>query len=186
MCFGKKPQAPEAPAAPAWSDPRQNDPKYLAIANKNGIASIDNPTTLYQVEQTIRDTEQAAYNTRMAEMEAQASTRRTEDLARADRQFAASQALQERQFAASVAAQERSLQMQIAAQAEMQRKAEEAALRSQVPEMTSNLKDARRIKAKSSSKQQARQASMGTSQLRIPLSIGSVASNSPVKLNIGS
>lgn len=202
MCGGGG-RAPAPPPAPKFEDPRAQDPRYLAIANANGIPEITNPTTIYQIEQTMRDQEQAAFNTKMAEAEQRAAQQRAEAEARAQAQFSAVQAQQEKQFAAAQAAQQQALDRQLAmqerlanqqmqAQAAMQKANEEAALRAQVPQMTNNSSSARRVKPQTSTKERARMAAMGTSQLRVPLSIGSGAptgggtGSSPVKLNIGS
>lgn len=199
MCGGRP--SPPPPPPPRFEDPRAQDPRYLAIARANGIPEITNPTTIYQIEQTMRDQEQAAFNARLAQQEQQAAQQRAEDAARTQQQFAAAQAQQERQFKEAQAAQERALArqlevqqsiatQQISAQNEMARRSEEAALKAQVPQMTNNSSNARRIKPQTSTKERARQAAMGTSQLRVPLSIGSGApaasGASPVKLNIGS
>lgn len=202
MCGGGGGRAPAPPPPPKFEDPRAQDPRYLAIARANGIPEITNPTTIYQIEQTMRDQEQAAWNTKMYEAEQRAAQQRAEAEARAQQQFQAAQAQQEKQFQIAQEAQQkaldRQLQMQqqiatqqIQAQASMQKASEEAALRAQVPQMTNNSMNARRVKPQTSLKERSLMAAMGTSQLRIPLSIGSgappnVAGSSPVKLNIGS
>lgn len=181
MCKAK------APPPPKFSDPRQNDPKYQQVGREIGISSISNADQIYQVEKTISERQQAEYQANITRMEQEAASQRAADQSRADLQFKSAQEAQERQFQQAQAAQERALAQQLAAQAEMQRKAEESALRAQVPAMTNSNNNARRVKAASSTKQQARRASMGTSQLRIPLGIGSGnIGTSPVKLNIGS
>lgn len=143
------------------------------------VPVIDNSALIKQQEES---------NKRMVEMEARAAAQREADLKRQQEQFTLSMRQQEQQYQATLAAQNNALQRQIAAQQDAQRKAEEAALRGQVPQLTANSKNAQRVKSKSSSRSAARQAAMGTSQLRVPLSIqGSTAGGgSPVKLNIGS
>jgi hypothetical protein len=188
------------PKAP--KDPRKADPEYRAVATELGyLGEKDKKFTkqeIYLVDKEIsqrklndslarEDTIRAEANARMDEMAATSAANRAEDLARAQAQFDLTSRTQQDQFAQSMAAQERALQAQLAAQAEIQKRAEEASLRAQVPQMTDNSGNARRIRSKQTGRQQARQASLGTSQLRIPLSIGSaMGSGSPVKLNIGS
>jgi hypothetical protein len=124
----------------------------------------------------------------MAEMEARAAVQREADLKRQEDQFNRSMEQQQKQYEGSLAAQNDALNRQIAAQQEVQRKAEESALRGQVPQMTVNSKNAQRVKPQASARSSARQAALGTSQLRVPLSIqgGMASGGSPVKLNIGS
>jgi hypothetical protein len=189
-------------------DPRRKDPEFLAVAkelgivNKKGAPVLKNNQQVYTVQKEIDNRKLAAskaeeerktkeYNDRLDQMDATNATNRADDIARVESQFAATSQAQQAQFDASMAAQERALQSQLAAQAELQRKSEEAALRSQVPQMTTDPRNASRIRSRSSARQQARRASMGTSQLRIPLSIGGSMGGmsnggSPVKLNIGS
>jgi hypothetical protein len=189
-------------------DPRKKDPEFLAVAkelgivNKKGDPVLKNNNQIYTVQKEIDNRQLAAskaeeaqktkeYNDRLDRMDATNASNRRDDIARVESQFAATSQAQQAQYEASMAAQERALQAQLAAQAELQRKSEEAALRSQVPQMTNNASNASRIRSRSSSKQQARRASLGTSQLRVPLSIGGSMGGmsnggSPVKLNIGS
>ena len=188
---------------PKWSDPRQKDPKYLAVAgelgitNKKGKPVIRNQDQLYRVQTELdsrtlatnkaeMQAKEQAFQDSLAQQAAAQAAQRSDDIRRSENQFSIAQAQQQTQYEQSMAAQERALQTQLAAQAQLQRNAEEAALRSQVPAMTDSSSNARRVKASSSTKQQARRASMGTSQLRVPLGIGSGnAGTSPVKLNIG-
>jgi hypothetical protein len=131
------------------------------------------------------------FNDRLDRNEATQTANRNEDIARVTAQFTDTQNQQQAQFERSLAAQQAALQAQLDAQEALQRRAEEAALRAQVPQMTAGSMDARRIRSKSTNRQRARQASMGTNQLRVPLSIGGSmggmsGGGSPVKLNIGS
>jgi hypothetical protein len=184
MCKAK------APPPPKFNDPRQNDPQYQQVGREMGIGSISSADDVYRIEKTIAQRQQDDYNTRLAETERKANEQRAADQNRAEQQFNQAQALQQRQFEQSMAAQQASLQAQLRAQEELQRRAEEASLRSQVPQMTEGSSEARRIRSRTSSRQQSRQAAIGTNQLRIPLSIGSMGGmaggGSPVKLNIGS
>lgn len=181
MCSSK----PKAPPAPKFKDPRLNDKQYKAVAKDLGIKKLDKPGELYRVEKRIAKNEQNAYQQTLNQMEATNAANRADDIARSEAQFQEVNRIQQAQFAENMAAQERALQAQLAAQEEMQRRAEEASLRSQVPQFTANSSNARRIKSKASGKRLAQQAARGASQLRIPLSINS-GSSSPVKLNIGS
>lgn len=157
MCGGRRP-SPPPPPPPA--------------------PVIDNSAFERQMEEN---------NRRLAEAEARANAQREADIKRQQDQFNKTYVQQQQQFDSSMAAQNAALERQMEAQREAQRKAEEAALRSQVPQMTSNDSNARRVKSKTSSRETARTAALGTSQLRVPLSIGSTTGGgSPVKLNIGS
>lgn len=188
MCTGG---APSAPSAPKFKDPRRRDPEYLAVAadlgyvNKKGDPVIKNPKQLYYVDKEIANRQEQEYKDQLDARDKAAAEQRAQDLAIAQQQFEEMSAMQQRQFNESMAAQERALQSQLAAQEAMQKRAEEASLRSQVPQFTSNSSNARRVRANASAKERARQAARGTSQLRVPLSISN-SSSSPVKLNIGS
>lgn len=140
------------------------------------------------IDNSAFERQMAENNRRLAEAEARANGQREADIQRQQEQFNQTAAQQQKQFEMSMAAQNEALERQLAAQQDAQRKAEEASLRSQVPQLTSNSSNARRVKPKSSPRQTARSAALGTSQLRVPLSIGSVTGSggSPVKLNIGS
>jgi hypothetical protein len=177
--------APKAPSAPTFKNPRANDQQYKAIARDLGIGKIDKPSELYRVEKVIARNKESEYKASLDQMEQTNATNRADDIARSQAQFDEMARMQQAQFEQSMAAQNQALQAQLAAQAELQKRAEEAALRSQVPQFTANSSNARRVKAKTSGKRLAQQAARGASQLRIPLSINS-ASSSPVKLNIGS
>lgn len=185
MCSGSRPRAPK------WKDPRQQDTEYLAIAeelgfkDKKGSPAIRNINQLYEVEKVINKRKEDEYSARLEKMETSNEQRRQADIARAEAQFSQAQSQQERQFNESLAAQQRALDMQIAAQKEAQQQAEELALRSQVPAMTTNSENARRVQAKSTTRSSSRKAALGTSQLRVPLGIQASTGN-PVKLNIGS
>jgi hypothetical protein len=127
-------------------------------------------------------------NRRLDEMEKSAAAQRAADAARAEKQFAEAQATQKSQFEQSLTAQDRALQLQLKAQEDAQKRAEETNLKGQVPQMTTNDKNARRVQPQTSTRAAARRAAQGTSQLRVPLSIQGMSANSgsPVKLNIGS
>lgn len=180
-----------APAKPAakigFADPRSKDPKYIEVAKELGIDNIKNNDLLYKVQTELDKRKDDEFKTRLDTQEKAAATTRAEDLARQETQFAESNRVQQEQFNRSLEAQARALQIQIEAQKEAQRRAEELNLRSQVPQLTVNSQNARRIRSKESAKQTSRRAAMGVSQLRVPLSIGSMtaAGSSPVKLNIG-
>lgn len=131
---------------------------------------------------------QQQFEKQMMDMEARNNRNRQQDIARAEAMTAQQMAIQQKQFDQSMAAQKAALDAQLRSQAELQRRSEEAALRSQVPQLTANSSNARRVRSRETGREAARRAAMGTSQLRVPLSIGSSAgsSGSPVKLNIGS
>lgn len=173
-------------STPKFNDPRLKDSKYKQVASQLGIKKFDSASDIYQVEKVLNKQTEDAYAARLQKMEATQAANRREDIARVERQYQQTMQIQQQQFNKSMAAQETALNKQLAAQAAAQKQAEEAALRAQVPQMTDNATNARRVKAKSSAKRNARMASMGASQLRIPLGIGSqMGSGSPVKLNIG-
>jgi hypothetical protein len=185
MCKAKKPKPPK------FSDPRQNDTKYQQVGREIGIQTISNADQVYQIEKTLSQRQQDEANARLVQMERQAAEQRAAEVSRSEAQFAQVQAQQQRQYEESMAAQQASLQAQLRPQEEMQSRAEEASLRSQVPQMTEGRSEALRIRSRTSSRQQSRRAAIGTSQLRVPLSIGGSmggmsAGGSPVKLNIGS
>jgi hypothetical protein len=168
-----------------------DDRKYKSIANDLGIKKYDSAKDIYRVEKVITKQKDKEYQTQLNDMQSRQDAIRAEDIARAQYQFDQTAAIQQRQFDQSMAAQEAALQMQLDAQADLQRRSEEASLRSQVPQFTNNSSNARRVKAKASGKQTARQAALGASQLRVPLGIsssrgtGAASGGSPVKLNIG-
>lgn len=175
------------PSTPKFDDPRLNDPKYKQVASRLGIKKFDSAGDIYQVENVLNKQKEDAYAARLQKMEATQAANRREDIARVEKQYQQTTQIQQQQFNESMAAQEAALQAQLAAQAELQKRAEESALRSQVPQLTSNSANASRVRAKTSGRQRARSAAMGAGQLRIPLGIGSQSGGgSPVKLNIGS
>ena len=188
MCSAPQPKAPKPQK---FDDPRLDDKKYKSIANDLGIKKFDSAKDIYRVEKVITKQKDAAYQQQLDDMQARQDTIRAEDIARADNQYNQTTEIQQQQFNESMAAQDAALQQQLAAQAELQRRSEEASLRSQVPQFTNNSSNARRVKAKASGKQTARQAALGASQLRVPLGIssgrgtGTASGGSPVKLNIG-
>ena len=189
MCSG----GGSRPSTPKFKDPRQNDPQYLAVAeqlgfrNKKGEVKIRNQQQLYEVDKILMQRKEDEYRAELAATEARNNANRQADIERADAQYQQTMAIQQQQYNESMAAQEKALQAQLAAQAELQKRAEESALRAQVPQMTSNSANASRVRAKTSGRQRARSAAMGAGQLRVPLGIGAQsAGGSPVKLNIGS
>lgn len=189
MCSG----GGSRPSTPKFNDPRRTDPEYLAVAeqlgfrNKKGEVKIKNQKQLYEVDKILLQRKEDEFRQNIADTEAKNDANRQADLARADAQYQQTMTIQQQQYTESMAAQEKALQAQLAAQAELQKRAEESALRSQVPQMTANASNARRVRSKTTGKQRARSASMGASQLRIPLGISSqMTGGSPVKLNIGS
>lgn len=172
-------------STPEFKDPRLKDKQYKSIAKDLGIKKLDTPRELYRVEKVIARNKEAEYKDTLDQMEQTNATNRADDIARAQAQFDQVNQIQQAQFEQSMAAQEQALQSQLAAQEQLQKRSEESALRSQIPQFTANSSNARRIKSKASGKRLAQQAARGASQLRIPLSINS-GSSSPVKLNIGS
>lgn len=152
-----------------------------------GRPSPPPPPPAPKVDNSAFERQMEENNRRLAEAETRANAQREADIKRQQDQFNQTSAQQQRQFEASMAAQNAALERQMEAQREAQKRAEEAALRAQVPQMTANEKNARRVKPKTSSRESARSAALGTSQLRVPLSIGAATGGgSPVKLNIGS
>ena len=180
MCSG----APK-PSTPEFKDPRLKDREYKALAAEMGIKKLDKPGELYRVEKKMSKRDEADYRATLAGIEAKNDANRAADIARAESQFAESTRIQQEQFDRNMKFQEKALERQLASQMELQKRSEEMSLRAQVPQFTSNSSNARRVRAKTTGRRLAMQASRGASQLRIPLSISS-GSSSPVKLNIGS
>lgn len=188
MCSG----GGSRPSAPKFNDPRRKDAEYLAVAeqlgfrNKKGDVAIRNQRQLYEVDKVLMQRKEDEYRNELASTEARNDANRQADIERADAQYQQTMAIQQQQYRESMAAQEKALQTQLAAQAELQKRAEESALRAQVPQMTSNSANASRVRSKTSGRQRSRSAAMGAGQLRVPLGIGTQSvGGSPVKLNIG-
>lgn len=180
MCSGAS-----KPSTPEFKDPRLNDKEYKTLAREMGIKKLDKPGELYRVEKKMAKQDEAEYRATLAGLEAKNDANRAADIARAEAQFAEANRIQQEQFAANMKFQEQALNRQLESQMQLQSRAEEMSLRSQVPQFTNNSSNARRVRAKTTGKRLAMQASRGASQLRVPLSINS-GSSSPVKLNIGS
>lgn len=182
MCSG----GGSRPSTPKFKDPRLKDPTYRQVASELGITRLNSANDLFKVEQVLTKRKEDEYRADLAATETRNNANRQADIARADAQYQQTMAIQQQQYSESMAAQEKALQAQLAAQAELQKRAEESALRSQVPQLTSNSANASRVRSKTSGRQRARSAAMGAGQLRIPLGIGSQSlGGSPVKLNIG-
>jgi len=177
--------APKPPDPPKFKDPRLKDKEYKAVAKDLGIKKLETPRQLYRVEKVMARQDENEYKQTLADMETRNQTQREAEIARQQAQFEQMTAIQQAQFDQNMQFQQKALDRQLAAQADLQQRSEESALRSQVPQFTSNSSNARRVKSKRTSRGVAQQMARGTSQLRIPLSISS-GSSSPVKLNIGS
>lgn len=126
------------------------------------------------------------------QMEAQYKAQMDKQYEVAQKQYEEQTKLQQSQYEQSMQAQEKALQAQLAQQDALAKRSEEVALRSQVPQLTSNSANATRVRSSSSSRASARSAAQGTSQLRVPLGISAssgstsgLTNTSPIKLNIG-
>jgi len=206
--YGASPWAAAAPAEVLSPKVQKAVDKYT---NKNPDASAadiiaytdaikggaNNMTAMMAVNSARSLAEQRGYNeaqadavnTRMDAMDAKQNERNDAIWARQEQMFNDGNDRQQAQFDQAQAAQAQALERQLAMQAALQKQAEEAALRAQVPTSTvdSSRANARRVRSAGAGRQLGRQAAMGTSQLRIPLGIQQFMSSggSPVKLNIG-